>query len=272
MVIVGSDINYGHTFLKKFYSRIYKKKINKLKFVNLLEAEISKIAINSFVTMKISFSNTLSQLADNQNNIDVSKIIEVAGSDSRIGKKYLGLGGQFSGPCFPRDSLNFAVYLKKSKSIDCMPLAVEKVNQLQISRYLKLIKTYSKIFKRKPSIGICGIAYKNNTTLTELSPGVNIIRKIHSKSSVFVYDKKEVLDNFKCKFNFTYCYNFNKFFKLSDIIFLCYPNKNFKKIQSFNSTNKKVIIDLWNFLKLKNKNIIHHALGVSTKQKKLLKI
>ena len=272
LVIVGSDLNYGHKFLKKFYSKIYKKKINKLKFVNLLEAEISKIAINSFVTMKISFSNTLSQLADNQKNINVSKIIEVVGSDSRIGNKYLGLGGQFSGPCFPRDSLNFAAYLKKLKTNNYIPLAVEKVNQLQIARYLKFIKIYSRIFKKEPSIGICGIAYKNNTTLTEFSPGINIMRRIHRKSNVFIYDKKEVLDNFKCKFNFNYCYNLKKFFKLSDIIFLCYPNKNFKKIQSFKSVNKKVILDLWNFLKIKQKKIIYHALGVSSKQNKLLKV
>ena len=60
--------------------------------------------------------------------------------------------------------------------------------------------------------------------------------------------------------------------KLSDIIFLCYPNKNFKKIQSFKSVNKKVILDLWNFLKIKQKKIIYHALGVSSKQNKLLKV
>ena len=38
--------------------------MNKLKFLNLEEAEISKISINAYVTLKISFSNTLSQIAD----------------------------------------------------------------------------------------------------------------------------------------------------------------------------------------------------------------
>ena len=64
-VIIGSDIEYGHKFLKKFYSNIYNNDIKKLKFLKLEEAEISKISINAFITLKISFSDTLSQIAIN---------------------------------------------------------------------------------------------------------------------------------------------------------------------------------------------------------------
>ena len=264
VVIIGSDISYGHYYLKKFYLKIYKKNLKRLKFVNLKEAEISKIAINAFVTMKISFSNNLSQLADSQNSIDVSKIIEIVGNDTRIGNKYLGLGGMFSGPCFPRDNLNFSSYLKKSKSNYDLPLAVYKINQLQIKRYTNLIKKYIKNFKRKPSIGICGIAYKDNTTLTEFSPGINIIKKFDSKNKIFVFDNKEVLENFSNKFNIKNIYNLKDFFNKSDIIIVCYRNTKFLKLNNLHQKNKtKIIIDLWNFLKIKNNNITYKVLGIS---------
>jgi len=265
LVIIGSDIPYGHDYLKKFYSKIYKKNINKLKFVNLKEAEISKISINAFVTMKISFSNNLSQVADNQNNLDTSKIIDIVGSDSRVGKKYLGLGAMFSGPCFPRDSLNFSQYLKKSKVVNELPLAVHKINQLQINRYANLIKKYFKYFKGTPSIGICGIAYKNNTTLTELSPGVNLIKKFNNKNKIYIYDNREVLKSFYSKFKINYCNNINFFFDMSDIIIVCYPNKKFLALNNYKKRKMKVVIDLWNFLKIKNNNIIYKALGISKK-------
>ena len=113
VVLIGSNEAYGHKYLKKVYSQIYKKKITKLQFLKLDEAEIAKIAINTYITMKISFTNTISQISDKETNIDTSKILYAIGQDSRIGNKYLSLGALYSGPCFPRDNLNFSKYLIK---------------------------------------------------------------------------------------------------------------------------------------------------------------
>ena len=74
--------------------------------LNLKEAEISKIAINSYITMKISYTNLLSQISDTNKNINTSNMLNAIGNDKRIGNKYLSLGAMFSGPCFPRDNLN----------------------------------------------------------------------------------------------------------------------------------------------------------------------
>lgn len=263
LVIIGSDLSYGHTYLKKFYSKIYKKNFGRLKFLNLKEAEITKISINAFVTLKISFSNTLSQVADTQKNIDISKIVSVVGSDSRIGKKYLGLGGSYSGPCFPRDSLNFSTYLKKVNAKNYIPLAVEKINQYQIRRYLKLFKTFSKKFKKKPIVGICGISYKKNTTVTDFSPGMQILKKLINKNKIIIYDEYKISNSLINKNNIINYSSIKKFFNKADIIFVCYINEKFKDLKKFKSKNKKIIIDLWNFLNIKSSKITYKSLGVS---------
>ena len=67
-------------------------------------------------------------------------------------------------------------------------------------------------------------------------------------------------DNYN-KLNFVS--DFNIFLKKSDIIFVCYKNNRFKKIEKFKTNNKKIIIDLWNFLNIKNKNILVKKLGIS---------
>lgn len=262
-VIIGSDEKFGHTFLKNFYKKIYNKNIDKLKFLNLEEAEISKISINAFVTLKISFSNTLSQIADKRNNINVSKIIDVLGSDSRIGKKYLGLGGSYSGPCFPRDSINFATYLKKINAKNYIPIAVDKINQHQINRYIDVFKKYSKEIKKTPTVGICGVAYKQNAAITDFSPGLQILEKLKKKNKIIIYDDNKILKSLNQKNNYSYYTNLKNFFNDSDIIFVCYKNEKFKKIQNFRTKNKKVIIDLWNFLNFKDKHIVYKALGIS---------
>ena len=263
LVIIGSDIKFGHQHLQRFYSQIYKKNISRLKFLNLEEAEISKISINAFVTLKISFSNTLSQIADKRSNINVSNIINVLGCDTRIGHKYLGLGGSYSGPCFPRDSINFAIYLKKIKTANFIPLAADKVNKLQIKRYIEIYKNFSKKIPKAKTIGICGIAYKQNAAVTDFSPGLQILEKLKKGNNVIVHDESNILKTMKINNKFKCDTNLKSFFKKCDIIFICYKNKKFKPIENYSTKNKKIVIDLWNYLNFKNKNILYKALGVS---------
>jgi UDPglucose 6-dehydrogenase len=263
LVIIGSDIKFGHQYLKEFYSQIYKNNIERLKFLNLKEAEISKISINAYVTLKISFSNTLSQIADKINNIDVSKIIHVVGSDSRIGLKYLGLGGCYSGPCFPRDSINFATYLKKTKIPNFIPIAADQINKLQIQRYIETYNTLSKKISKMITIGICGITYKKNAAVTDFSPGLQILEKLKKKGNILIHDESNILNMMQLNDKFKYETNLKSFFNKCDIIFICYKNEKFKEIQRYSTKNKKIVIDLWNYMKFKNKNIIYKALGVS---------
>lgn len=259
LVIVGSDLNEGHLFLTNFYKKIYKNKMDKLKFLNLNEAEISKISINAYVTMKISFSNMISQISDNIENINASKILNTIGSDERVGKKYLSLGAKFAGPCFPRDNLNLISFLKKNKSAYALPAATDNVNNKQLQRYIELFKKVKTKINGKIVVGICGLSYKDNTNLNTKSPGLMLFNKLKKDYHTITFDSL-LPDNYK-KLNFIS--DFNIFLKKSDIIFVCYKNDRFKKIEKFKTNNKKIVIDLWNFLNIKNKNILVKKLGIS---------
>tara|TARA_R100000455_G_C6251922_1_gene108466 strand:- start:571 stop:1113 length:543 start_codon:yes stop_codon:yes gene_type:complete len=73
--------------------------------------EIVKIAINTFLTTKISYANTIGQvLALSDLDDEIDSVLEAIGNDSRIGSKYLKFGFGFGGPCFPRDNRAFASY------------------------------------------------------------------------------------------------------------------------------------------------------------------
>src|SRR6476660_512578 len=73
--------------------------------MSIENAEIAKIALNSYVTMKISFANTLEDLCERIPGGDVDVVTDAIGSDARIGRKYLTGGLGFAGPCFPRDNV-----------------------------------------------------------------------------------------------------------------------------------------------------------------------
>lgn len=259
LVITGSNLSRGHNILKNIYSNIYKKKINKLKFLSLKEAEIAKISINSYVTMKISFTNTISQIADVENNINVSKILNAIGADRRIGSKYLELGALFSGPCFPRDNLNFTSYLKKKKLQSYIPEAIDNTNNTQIKRYVSFFSKYKSYLNKKITIGICGLNYKENTNLAEKSPGEQLFKYYRKKYPIIIYDDIKPITSYR----FAYTNNIKKFFNKANFIFICYKNKKFKKIEKLKPNNKKIIIDLWNYINLKKNNIILKKIGIS---------
>ena len=76
-------------------------------------AEITKIAINCFLTTKISYANMLGDVLVKAGCGDeITAVLSSVGCDSRIGKKYLGWGLGYGGPCLPRDNRAFAHFAK----------------------------------------------------------------------------------------------------------------------------------------------------------------
>jgi nucleotide sugar dehydrogenase len=72
-------------------------------FMTPLEAEITKISLNGFLTTKLSFANMIYDLCTTM-GADHEKVLNAIGNDSRIGNKYFRGGYSFGGPCFPRDT------------------------------------------------------------------------------------------------------------------------------------------------------------------------
>jgi UDPglucose 6-dehydrogenase len=254
LLLVGAK-EKNISFYKNFLKKIYKNKINKIKlnFLNYKEAEIAKLAINCYVTMKISFSNTISQIADNQSNrINSTKILSAIGSDSRIGNKYLSLGPMFSGPCFPRDNLAMSSFFKDLNLLDNLFKSTNKVNDYQSLRYLKLIKQVNK-FKSK-RLGFLGLTYKSGTDLFTDSPAFYIMKQLSSQKlkSFNGYDpyfNKILQKNIMGSYDINIFDTLDQFMKNTDIIFLSYKDKKFTKSIKYKN---KIFIDPWNFF---NKNL-----------------
>jgi nucleotide sugar dehydrogenase len=76
-------------------------------------AEITKIAVNCFLTTKISYANMLGDVLNMAGCGDeIIAVLRAVGADSRIGKKYLNWGLGYGGPCLPRDNRAFAHFAK----------------------------------------------------------------------------------------------------------------------------------------------------------------
>jgi UDPglucose 6-dehydrogenase len=149
------------------------------------EAEIAKIAINSFVTTKISFSNQISEICENFSNTSSVNVLKAIGTDSRIGNSYLKQGTSYGGPCFPRDNRAFAKFADSlGISLD-LALAADSINNRQNQRLSQLL---NKIVPTVKNILVVGFSYKPDTDVYEESPALSFI-KSNLDYQIYVLDE-----------------------------------------------------------------------------------
>jgi nucleotide sugar dehydrogenase len=102
IILMGTNNDNVKQKIEEMYLKMCNK-APKFCFMKPLEAEIVKIALNGFITTKLSYANMVADLCDTV-NADKNLVLNAIGSDSRIGNKYFKPGYAFGGPCFPRDT------------------------------------------------------------------------------------------------------------------------------------------------------------------------
>jgi len=119
MVLIGEGSKEAGDILESIYRKICEKPP---KFCRMSpeSAELTKLSINCFITMKISYANMIGDIADRTSGANKFDVLNAVGHDSRIGTKCLLPGYGFGGPCFPRDNRALGWYAKNIANIDPM--------------------------------------------------------------------------------------------------------------------------------------------------------
>jgi len=146
-----------------------------VKRMSIENAELAKIAVNSFVTMKISFANILAGICEKLPGGDVDVVSDAVGMDSRIGRKYLTGGFGFGGPCFPRDNVALS-YFGKSVGVSCELLdANDRFNRSLSTSIVSKLRTQ---IPQAGSVAVLGLAYKPFSNVIEQSPGIHLVKAL----------------------------------------------------------------------------------------------
>ena len=154
--------------------------------MNFVNAELTKISVNTFVTTKISYANMLSDICDYLPDADVDVVTQAVGCDSRIGSKYLRGGVAYGGPCFPRDNVAFSRLAHMVGANAEVAVATDTINRHQKDRITHLIQNLD---YQPKTIGILGLSYKPGTNVIEESQGIALAAALHKKGfQVMVYD------------------------------------------------------------------------------------
>src|SRR5262245_25372714 len=156
--------------------------------MNCVNAELTKISVNTFVTTKISYANMLADICDRLPEADVDAVTQAVGTDSRVGGKYLKGAIGYGGPCFPRDNVAFSALARSLGARAELAEATDAINRHQIERVLAAID--ARCSGRGP-IGVLGLSYKPDTAVIDESQGVALVdRLLQEGRDVVAYDPK----------------------------------------------------------------------------------
>ncbi|PKP59084.1 UDP-glucose 6-dehydrogenase [Candidatus Atribacteria bacterium HGW-Atribacteria-1] len=193
-IVVGVESEKAKDIFKELYKPFSEKGIP-LIITTPAAAELIKHASNSFLAMKISYINMVSELCEKV-GADVNMVAEGMGYDKRISKDFLCAGIGYGGSCFPKDVKAF-IKIAEEHGIDFSLIEeVEKINIKRRVNFIKRIKNVLWIIKDK-NIAVWGLSFKPNTDDIREAPSIDIIRELEkAKANLKLYDPKAI-ENFK---------------------------------------------------------------------------
>ena len=173
-ILIGESDTKAGDVLQTIYLQMCENKppVQRMNFVN---AELTKISVNTYVTTKISYANMLADICDRIPGADVDAVTKALGADTRIGAKYLKGAMGYGGPCFPRDNVAFAAFARKIGARADVAEATDRINNFQVERLSTLVAKFAKAGTR---IAILGLSYKPHTPVVEESHSVKLAARL----------------------------------------------------------------------------------------------
>jgi UDPglucose 6-dehydrogenase len=243
MILIGESEERGGAILEQLYTGVCDSNphIQRMSYVN---AELTKISVNTFVTTKISYANMLAQICETLPGADVDVVTAALGCDTRIGPKYLKGGLGYGGPCFPRDNVAFSAMARANGVPALLAEATDATNRNQVPRLAALIRS------RLPeggAVAILGLSYKPETEVIDESQGVALARELAKAGvKVVVYDPAAMANaRVALGETVTFAANAAECAGAADVTAVTTPWAEFQSLQAKDFRRGATVVDCW---------------------------
>jgi UDPglucose 6-dehydrogenase len=268
LTLVGEFDQRAGSQLEASYSEIMENR-PPCKRMTIENAELTKIALNTYVTTKITFANMMADLCQRIPGGDVDIVSNALGMDTRIGRKYLTGALGYGGPCFPRDNLALGFIARALESEAPLAETTDRMN-----RHLadKLADFLGSLIKSRDTVAVLGLAYKPYSHVVEESQGIYLARALAASGvRVVGYDplanemaRIELTDKAVILEDVSSC------LQQADAIVITTPDPEFRALQPTDFPKKDppvVVYDCWRILREKlesSSHVRYIPLGVGT--------
>jgi UDPglucose 6-dehydrogenase len=170
LVLVGESDSAAGDTVAAAYAEILSGQ-PPIRRMTLENAELAKLAVNTFVTTKISFANMLADLCERLPGGDVDIVSDALGLDRRIGRAYLTGALGYGGPCFPRDNQALTFLARALGTAAPLAEATDAVNR---TLPIRLAERLRGVAHARGTVAVLGLAYKPATPVLEASQSLQI--------------------------------------------------------------------------------------------------
>lgn len=173
LVVIGESDAAAGASLDELHRRICENTpaISRMSIIN---AELAKICLNTYITTKISFANSIANLCDRIPGADADCVTDAIGADRRISPHYFRGGLSFGGTCFPRDIRAYLALAEKYEVQAELLHATNTVNQKQ-DEYLAQVVLDELGRERVTKVAVIGLAFTAGTAVITESPSLKLI-------------------------------------------------------------------------------------------------
>ena len=186
-IVVGTDSARARELLRELY-KDFSRNHDRILFMGIRDAEMTKYVSNSMLATKISFMNEIANLCDRL-GVDVENVRLGIGSDSRIGYAFIYPGCGYGGSCFPKD---VRALIHAANQNDYQPMVLQAVHARNEGQKEVL---FGKIVARFGSdlsgltFGVWGLSFKPGTDDLREAPAVVLLHQlIGAGAKVKAYD------------------------------------------------------------------------------------
>lgn len=262
LILIGESTSVAGENVAAIYQRVCQNR-PVIQRMSIISAEVAKVSLNTYVTMKISFANTLANICEKIPGADIDAITNAIGVDRRISPYYLKGGLGYAGTCFPRDTRAFITFAQQSGNEAELIKAVERVNAYQHQHLVDVVRRYVSHNKR---VSILGLSFKANTPVIEESPAIKLIQALLCQDTEIVVYDVLAMQNVKAIFSdkIKYAESARDCLMYADIGVIALQVPEYKQAaEELTPRNPVVIIDCWRVLdrSLLSQNILYVPIG-----------
>ena len=205
-IVIGTDDPRAIALMHEAYRPLY---LNAAPFLytSRRTAELIKYAANGFLATKVAFINEMADLCEKAGS-DVQDVARGMGLDNRIGSKFLHAGPGFGGSCFPKDTLALAQTARELGAPTTIIEAVAEANRSRKNKIAQKVIAACDDSVAGKTVGILGIAFKQNTDDIREAPAIDIIKALQSAGAIIrAHDPQAMEQARQVLTDVTFCQN-----------------------------------------------------------------
>jgi UDPglucose 6-dehydrogenase len=229
-IVVGTESDRAMELLREVYYP-FNRSHDRMIFMDIRSAELTKYAANSMLATKISFMNEIANLAERL-GADIENVRRGIGSDPRIGYHFIYPGCGYGGSCFPKDVQALTRTARDCDYDSRLLNAVEAVNNAQKYVLFDKISHFFNGDLNGKVVAIWGLAFKPNTDdMREASSRTLMQQLWNAGATVQAFDPEAMEETqriFGDQPGLTLCGTKEQAIKGADVLAICTEWKEFR--------------------------------------------